>query len=75
MANSTLKTRALIVKYINRAKAEASFRDEIERYLTGPWADQLTEELESAGKRWFWWGAGAGLVVFGTLGWALGHFL
>ena len=55
--------RQTLQKYLAKAHAEASLRDEISKYLYGEWLDQLVDEVEHEAKRWWWTGVGIGLLI------------
>jgi len=79
MKEDDMKIRATIVKWLEVARREATLRDEIGKYLNGPWLDELTDELEHEAKRWWWIGMGvgllAGVVSGGLLGFAFTKLL
>jgi len=55
--------RIQIDNAIKRAGKEYSIKDDIGKYLAGPFADMMERDLLKIANRRFWWGAGAILVA------------
>lgn len=67
--------RAAVDDLIAKARAEASLRDEVGRYLVGEWRDQLTDALHFEVKRWVIAAAIAGGGVGAALGYAVAQLM
>jgi hypothetical protein len=70
-----MNLKAIVIRYLAKARSEASLRDEIGKYLAGPWLDDLTAALEHEAKRWWWVGMGIGLAIGLVVGGVVGALI